>query len=38
MWAFFAAVSIAAAVLGALAARGVSTSPESEGLRSAAVA
>ena len=38
MWAFFAAISIAAGVLGAIAARGVSTSPESEGLTSPAVA
>jgi hypothetical protein len=32
MWGFFAVVSVAAAVLGALAARGVRTSFESEGL------
>ena len=32
MWGFFAVVSIAGRVLGALAARGVRTSPESEGL------
>jgi predicted MFS family arabinose efflux permease len=32
MWGFFAVVSVAAAVLGALAARGVRTSSESEGL------
>lgn len=38
MWAFFAVVSVAAAVLGAIAARGVRTSVESEGLASAAVA
>ena len=38
MWAFFAVVSVAAALLGAIAARGVRTSVESEGLASAAVA
>ena len=38
MWAFFAVVSIAAAILGAIAARGVATSPDSEGLASPAVA
>ena len=32
MWAFFAAISIAAAILGALAARGVVTRPASEGV------
>ena len=32
MWAFFAVVSVVAGVSGAIAARGVSTRPESEGL------
>jgi MFS family permease len=31
-WMFFAIVSVAAAIFGAIAARGVATSPESEGL------
>ena len=35
-WAFFAIVSVAAAILGAVAARGVVTSPKSEGLAAVA--
>jgi hypothetical protein len=32
MWAFFATISVLAAITGAIAARGVRTRPESEGL------
>jgi hypothetical protein len=38
MWAFFAVISVLAGLFGALAARGVQTRPESEGLPAGAVA